>query len=333
MSAKRNIARTYVSGILCFLLVVFALGGTTLLGQDRNGTLPGGAIGWYRQGAPVVLGNTANYAWWYGCSPTSAGMMMGYYDRNVYQGNTYPNLVPGGVAEATTYAGVPPFLANNAIASAGHIADFYKTPPGYGGSGDDNVPATHSFNCLADFMGTSQDNLPTGGAPVTNVNGGTTFYYWTNGAPFTAADALAYNVWQADGMYGIGEYVKYCGYDYKTLYTQHIYVSSSSFPLGFTYPQYQAEIDAGRPVLIQVEGHTMLGYGYDAANNLVDVYDTWAPNGQNPGTMTWGGAYSGMNQWGVVVMDPVPEPSTIVLLVAGACGLCIYGFRRRKRAA
>ena len=49
------------------------------------------------------LTNTSNYDWWYGCSPTSTGMMMGYYDRNGYMGYSYSNLVPGGVAEASSF--------------------------------------------------------------------------------------------------------------------------------------------------------------------------------------------------------------------------------------
>ena len=46
----------------------------------------------------VALANMPNYEWWYGCSPTSTGMMMGYYDRNGYRGVSYANLVPGAVA-------------------------------------------------------------------------------------------------------------------------------------------------------------------------------------------------------------------------------------------
>jgi len=212
MSVRRNIARTYLCGVLGLLLVVFALGGMTVLGDDRHGVLPGGEIGWWRQGEPVQFGST--------------------------------------------------------------------------------------FCC------------------------------WPDGAPFTAADAVAIGVWD-----GIDEYVKSAGYDCRQLYTQHIYVSPSSYPLGFTFSQYMAEIDAGRTVLIQIEGLTMLGSGYDEVNGLVYVYDTLSRNGQNPAVMTWGGSYNGTPQWGVTVMEPVPEPSTIVLLVAGACGLFIYGYRRRKRAA
>ena len=211
MSVRRNIARTYLYGVLCLLLVVVAFGGMTVLGDDRNGVLPGGEIGWWRQGAPVQLGST---------------------------------------------------------------------------------------------------------------------YYWPNGAAFTAADAVVMGVWDS-----IDEYVKYGGCDFKQLYSQHIYVSPSSYPLGFTFSQYMAEIDAGRAVLIQLDGLTMLGHGYDAANSLVYVYDTSLPNGQNPGVITWGGSYNGTPQWGVTVMEPVPEPSTIMLLVVGAFGLLIYTWRRAKRAA
>ena len=42
-----------------------------------------------RQQGTVVLPNTTDYDWWYGCSPTSAGMIMGHYDRNGYGSQHY----------------------------------------------------------------------------------------------------------------------------------------------------------------------------------------------------------------------------------------------------
>jgi hypothetical protein len=276
----------------------------------KGDILPDG-LAFYKEGA-VTLSNPGDYDWWYGCSPTSAGMIMGHYDVCGYGGQSYGNLVPGGQAEDNTY-GIGPYLANNAIASSGHISDFYRG--GYGAFGDDVTPPFHSFNCLADFMGTSQDS-------VGNVNGSTTFYYWTNGAPFTDSDALDNGVANLDGMYGIGEYLEYAGYDAATLYTQHIYTPST--PLGFTFAQYMAEIDAGRPVIIQVEGHSMYGYGYDSSTApTVLLHDTWTL-GQH--SMTWGGYYSGMQQWGVVALTPIPEPATMVLLGLGA-----LSFVRRKK--
>ena len=253
--------------------------------------------------------------WWYGCSPTSAGMLLGWYDRN-----GYPNLVGGGDAETSTF-GNPGALINSAIASSGHINDFYgglSPSGGYGLSGDDAVAPLHSFNCLADFMGTSQDAYG-------NTNGSTSFWYYGDNSPLTADDIYSYGAYHYNksGMYGIGEYINYCGYEVEALYNQYIY-GYKGIEAGFTYEQYKAEIDAGRGVLIQVQNHTMYGYGYIDGTDTIQVYDTWAPGGANPGTMTWGGAYpygnGSLAHYGVTVIElaHAPEPATIALLCLGA---------------
>ena len=332
--------------------------------SDVAGTI---AVGDYRLAAHSVGGllpNAPNYDWWYGCSPTSSGMMMGHYDRNGYAAQTYTNLVPGGVAELNSY-GNPTAIANATIASSGHIADFWV---GYGLSAPLNPDPLGSgraipggFNSLADFMGTSQD-------AAGNTDGSTTFYYWqtTGGVPlpnpFTADDAVFNGVTLSSGMYGVGEYVQYAGYNYVNptydpinwnnpqppddeLYNQYIDTVAAG---GFSLAQYQAEIDAGRPVLVHIENHTMLGYGYTAGTNIINVYDTWADldvggpwsDGQNPGTLAWGGQYDGHGMWhyGVTVLtltggsqdDVIPEPLSVTLLAFGALGLLR---RRRKMAA
>ncbi len=269
----------------------------------------------------VTLTNAPDYDWWYGCSPTSAGMMMGYYDRQGYSGLSYSNLVPGGVAESSNY-GNPGALANQAIASSGHVNAFYRA--GYGASGDD-IPALHTqFDCLADFMGTSQD-------PVGNSNGSTTFWYWTNGARFTAENAVTYNVWTSSGMYGMGEYVQHSGYNYVAGSLFNQYIDTLGLTYGFTFAQYMAEIDAGRPVLIQVEGHTMFGFGYDANTSQVVLYDTWTPG---PHYMTWGGYYSGLHQYGVTCLEltggsvVVPLPPSLWLLGSGLLGVLALGRKK-----
>jgi len=250
------------------------------------------SIGFYSQGG--VLSNTVNYDWWYGCSPTSAGMMMGHYDRNGYDGYWYNNLVPGGVAETNTF-GVGPYLANAAIASAGHITDFYSG--GTNASNDDVAQPWHDFDCLADFMGTSQDLYG-------QANGWSSFTYFTDGSRYYEADSGA-----GEGMYGVGQYVDYAGYDALTLYNQLLPGVADDLwgytpnTLGFTLADYQAEIDAGRPVMIQIEGHSMFGYGYTAGTQIINVYDTWNPAGQNPGTLTWGGLYGTELHYGVMVLE------------------------------
>ena len=132
-------------------------------------------------------------------------------------------------------------------------------------------------------------------------------------------------------MHGIGEYVTYADplYDACVLYNQAILNSQyGNTQFGFTFADYMREIDAGRPVLIHVYtqgvgGHTMCGYGYTLPNTVL-MYDTWADldgpgpftDGQNPGTMAWGGSYYSMDHLGVTVFVPcqVPEPATMTLL-------------------
>jgi len=78
---------------------------------------------------------------------------------------------------------------------------------------------------------------------------------------------------------------------------------------GFTFAQYKQEIDAGRPVLIQVNGHTMLGYGYDDLSSVVYLHDTWDYSDH---TMVWGTSYAGLSHYGVCVVKL--EPSTAGLV-------------------
>ena len=77
------------------------------------------------------------------------------------------------------------------------------------------------------------------------------------------------------------------GYTVTTNYNQYIYGYNGNTQ-GFTYAQYKAEIDAGYPVLIQLNGHTMLGIGYSGTDQVI-VHNTWDYSSH---TMTWGGYYS-----------------------------------------
>lgn len=268
----------------------------------------------------VTLSLPGDYDWWYGCAPTSAGMMLGHYDVHGYAGTPYSNLVPGGNAENQTFSGTTGWsaLVNSVIASTGHVADFYKTPPGYGGFGDDNSPPTHTFDCLADFMGTSQDS-------VGNFNGSTSFFDYPDGSRLYVRDVYSWGQpsINTSGMFGVFEYLQYAGYFTaeqprfsKKLYNQQI-AGYQGTAQGFTWNDYKTEIDAGRPVMIRVYdssqnmGHAMVGVGYQESGGqqIIELCDTWTiGHGQgSPHTLTWGGTYSGggynLQHYAVTVLD------------------------------
>lgn len=65
--------------------------------------------------------------------------------------------------------------------------------------------------------------------------------------------------------------------------------------------------------------------GYDSDTTTVLLYDTWT---QGPHNMTWGGAYDGLDHYGVTVLAPAPEPATVCLLGLGALSLICKKKRR-----
>ncbi|MGA1868381.1 MAG: C39 family peptidase [bacterium] len=248
--------------------------------------------------------SASDYNWWYGCSPTSAGMVMGYYDIYGYNGTAY-DLILGGIAELSSYyfnspypidlpvdppdPSGPTLLCNKAITSIEHLSDFWLS---YGSIGDPlvlgRIPA--QFNCLADFMGTSQDNLTSAGEG--NPDGQTFFYFWVDGSPMTDLDIvnLGYDVYNYSGTYGMIEYAQYCGHR-ASAFNQYI-AGYQGNTLGFTFADYAREIDAGRPVIIHLLGHTMLGIGYYLASDTIIVHNGWNNSAlSGPLTMIWGGTY------------------------------------------
>ncbi len=241
-----------------------------------------------------ILQNMPAFTWSYGCSATSAAMIMGYYDNwgysNMYTGpanggvcpmnnetywgsTSYPSVTCGECPLSATHQGV------DGRSSIGHVDDYWIN---YGNGGPDpyvvNGWTEHTpLGGTGDFMGTNQ-------AKYGCSDGATVFYFGTNRLyNFTGCEPG-----QIDGCHGMRDFAESRGYTVAANFTQLIYPNPVySVSQGFTFNDFKVEIDAGRPVMIQVLGHSMVGYGYEDNGNTVYIRDTWDHSSH---TMTWGGA-------------------------------------------
>ncbi len=255
------------------------------------------------------------FNWSFGCSATSASMIAGFYDRtsypDMYTGPTNGGLMPVNnsswpdvVINGENRHQCPLSATRNGVdgrMTRGHVDDYWFKidalgPDPYDGNWSEHV----SGDCTGDFMKTNQWVNP---GESFNSDGSTTFYNWPDGTPLPAADMESHGIHIYDGGYGLKLFYESRGYTVNTMYNQYIYPFGSNTK-GFTYAQYKAEIDAGRPVMIHVEGHTMVGTGYnDSAGNLVYLHDTWD---YSTHTMTWGGSYGGMDHYAVTIIKLAP---------------------------
>jgi hypothetical protein len=261
------------------------------------------------QGVINVLSDVPAFDWTYGCSATSAAMLFGYYDRVGYS-NMYTGPANDGVCPLDNSVwgyGESPLSATHqdvdGRTTRGHVDDYWIS---YGSTSQDpyivNGWVPHTSDCTADFMGTSRSSY---GLP----DGATAFYYDPSGDPLY--DYIASGM--PDGTHGMRLFAESRGYTVSTNFYQLIKGQGSNPNKGFTFEDFMAEIDAGRPVLIQVTGHTMLGFGYDnTSGNIIYIHDTWNHSDHQ---MTWGGSYSsGMQHEAVTVLrlsgSPSPPPPT-----------------------
>ena len=264
----------------------------------------------------VTLSTIPAYDWSFGCSATAAAMIAGYYDNrgyaSIYTGPTNGGVAPmnnsswGTVTINGEVRSQCPISATrlgvDGRTTRGSVDDYWKK---YNDCTSDPYItygwSQHSPDCTADFLKTSQ-------SAYTNCDGSTRYYFYTNGSLYsgTLSD---------DGCYGLKLFFQSRGYTATSYYTQAIYGYSGN-TTGFTFGQFQQEINLGYPVMIQLQGHSMVGYGYDAATATIYVHDTWDYSNHS---MTWGGSYAGMQQWGVGVyhLPPIASPAPFVLLSPG----------------
>ncbi len=222
------------------------------------------------------------YKWSFGCSATSGAMIAAFYDRNGYP-NMYTGPTNGGVMPLdssswptwsdgySTYAQDPLAATRNGLDGRllrGSIDDYWVQYMSY--SQDPFIThgwTQHSWGeAIGDFMKTSQSGFG-------NMDGSTSFYTWTTSAsPLTCNDMVASHVDTRDGTYGRKLFYEARGYTVTDCFSQK---TDNIVAGGFSFSQYQAEINAGHPVMLNLAGHTIVGTGFDSSTGMIYIHDTW----------------------------------------------------------
>jgi hypothetical protein len=250
------------------------------------------------------------YNWVFGCSSVSGAMIAGYYDRsgfpNMYVGPANSGLAP--LNNSTTYwakwtdgnsveyPNLPLAASHNGIdgrTTKGSIDDYWIK---YGSTANDPYITgswtQHTWSdgqAIGDYMKTSQSVYGTN-----NTDGSTGFWNYNSKSQLTCRTMESTNgssghkiSWN-DGTYGRKLFYEDRGYTVDTCYNQP---TDNKYSGGFSFAQFKAEIDAGRPVMLNLDGHTIVGVGYnDSPANTVYLHDTWHQDGTTQ-SMTWGGTY------------------------------------------
>lgn len=258
--------------------------------------------------AQGLIPNFPSYSWVFGCSAVSQAMITAYHDRtgapNLYTGPT-----DGGFAPITdtqwprwTDGAGDDYPSNPIIASRigidgrtikGSIEDYWVKAD----STDPDPYITggwteHTFDqAVGDYMFTSQSKYD-------NVDGSTVFWTYNDNRKLTCDELQQENL--ADGTLGRRNYYQARGYQVSDCYNQ---VVDSQVAGGFSLAQFKAEIDAGQPVLLNLKGHSVVGYGYEG--NTIYIRDTWSSDPSFTPTFQWGGSYEGMELRSVSIVKIV----------------------------
>ena len=276
-------------------------------------------------GTDVLLPNVMPQAeYMYGCTPTALAMILGYYDLYGYSdGTDLSNLIEGDIAVKSRGTDGSMYNMNafdtvlgNFIATEDYVYRFYSredidtiTAVGCGTNYKETTPEeelaysfvnsgttlnTSVWDCLSDYIGTGQYWRGQG-----NLSTSLTYDTLEN-----IANSTSTRTFSGDG------YTRTIDYKYTTLlYGLELYAQSRGYSLdyeitgtyatdnnggSFTFEDYMAEIDAGRAVLISIEGHSLVGYGYNAKTREIIFDDDYTADQR----MEWGKSYfySGKNR-------------------------------------
>jgi len=276
------------------------------------------------KGIFFVLDNVPGYDWCYGCTATATAMLVAYYDHHgvvdAYTGALGPlapmtNATWNSQASTTGTSECPIAGTNQGVDGRdkkGHSDDYWTnyndedTDPYYG-AWTEHVYHEAGYNtCTADYMGTNQ------WYNWENSDGSTTIWSSPGGVYDYVGSEASTPAWR-DGIHGLRLFWEALGYTVDINYTRTItgYDDPDDDPDqgpatgGFTFEMYMDEINQGLPVIVQIEGHSMTGYGYDNTdeqNPLVIVRDTWSYDTSDTHVMPWGGTYSAMQHYAISVI-------------------------------
>lgn len=171
------------------------------------------------EGLSKTIPGVPEYIWWYGCSPTAGGMIIGWWDAQT----GCEDLFEGSAA---TWYGSGTSGTKRMVASQAHIDAGALLGLTYGSY------ENHTADCIADFFFTRN-----GSTSRSNIGPGfVAFAAWDDPTTTTNESYTA---------------------TYETNYTDY----------GWTYEDFCAEIDAGRPVHLGLTssagGHSVTAIGYD----------------------------------------------------------------------
>ena len=252
----------------------------------------------------------------YGCVNTSISMILGYYDLYGYRGKDLSEVIEGDVELDTRGTGYYIYMMDDfdsvlgrANASRDYVERFFSKDPievinartetettpaeelPYSFVNDGAGPElrTDVWNCLADYLGTGQfwrgnKNL-SATSPFDTLEA-----FLNDDTPYTVTDEATgiertidekYN----SCLYGLYLYVRDKGFDLDRKTTKILQADVAGGE--FTFDDYRKEIDAGRPVMVLVTGHAMVGYGYNAETREIIIDNCY----QSDQRMVWDGVY------------------------------------------
>jgi len=267
------------------------------------------------------------FTWVFGCSSVSGAMIAGYYDRNSYP-NMYAGPTKGGLMPLTDGSwahwsdGYTTYPNNPLIAShkgsdgrtiKGSIDDYWIK---YGSSLPDPYITgkwtQHAWGtAIGDYMKTSQSYYK-------STDGSTWFWNYNDATKLTCTAMTTFDsgmgfgkISDFDGTYGRKLFYQARGYTVTDCYSQNTDTNVSG---GFSLASFRAQIDAGHPVFLNLDGHSIVGVGYASApSTTVYVHDTWDTSTHTL-NWVWDTEYSGMKLLSVSIVNlkPGTVPSQIV---------------------